>query len=214
MLTIDAKTLMYLKKGNLNRLSIHRSAPIVPDISGPWLLYGEKMNRTCDNTEDSVFKPESYADVIFIEQNGNSCYIKSTLKSGSTSLGMITPEGNMLVSSNPQDNTMTTFNFQKDENEEVIGLTGVYTENAFPYKTEVSTQQMEEVQEQEQENAEDGETEVEQNQTEVDENQPETQQPQSKEHTPSVAYFFAERVKLDKVAVRKAKKFGLLPEDY
>ena len=40
------------------------------------------------------------------------------------------------------------------------------------------------------------------------------QQPQSKEHTPSVAYFFAERVKLDKVAVRKAKKFGLLPEDY
>ena len=211
MLTIDAKTLMYLKKGNLNRLSIHRSAPIVPDISGPWLLYGEKMNRTCENTEASVFKPESYADVIFIEQNGNSCSIKSTLKSGSTSLGMITPEGNMLVSSNPQDNTMTSFNFQKDENEEVVGLTGVYTENAFPYKTEVPTQQTEVVQEQ---NAEDVETEVEENQTEVEENETQVQQPQSKEHTPSVAYFFAERVKLDKVAVRKAKKFGLLPEDY
>lgn len=201
MLTLDGKTLISLKKGNLNRLSIHRSAPIVPDVSGLWLVYGEKVKRTVNDTQSSIFRPDSYADVIFIEQNGNSCSIKSTLKSDSTSLGMITPEGNMLVSTNPVDNTMTTYHFQKDEeNEEVVGLTGVYSENALPTQTEVYEKvDVPALEEQEEE---------------VEEEQEDNVEVKTIEYSPSVGYFFAERVKLDKTGVRKAKKIGLLPQDY
>ena len=214
MLTLDGKTLISLRKGNLNRLSIHRSAPIVPDVSGLWLVYGEKVKRTVDNTQSSIFKPDSYADVIFIEQNGNSCSIKSTLKSDSTSLGMITPEGNMLVSSNPVDNTMTTYHFQKDENEEVVGLTGVYSENALPTQTKVYEKVEAPAEEQvEQEDEQEQDVEDEEVEQELQTNK-EYVEVKTVEHNPSVGYFFAEKVKLDKSGVRKAKKIGLLPQDY
>lgn len=197
MLTIDGKTLMYLKKQNLNRLSIHRSAPVVPDVSGVWLIYGEAVNKSNENTEASIFKPESHADLIYIEQNGNSCSVRSTVRSGDIRVGMITPEGNMMVCSNPKDNSITTFNFQKNENDEVIGLTGVYSNNETVNQVRKQSQ-----------------TTDNQEQTVNEEENHDVNEFEVQTQPGSVGYFFAEKVNLDNSAVKKAKKMGLLPHDY